>query len=170
MFLETRSQTHPDECFLSNSESIQIDKDGGRFWVSKSTSPEGGAGCCCLTSPLGASVLWFDVWHLSLAAAFKGADPNSRNSFQVLQPPGGGPNLLLGFDEPTEQVVGKNKWLLTSLRHRKKVPCFGPCQQVPSLCKDHLLLVTSHGGRHERSPAPSSFIRALPSSESFILS
>lgn len=72
---------------------------------------------------------------MTTTVTFKGADPNSRNSFQVLQPPGGGPNLLLGFDEPTEQVEGKNKWLLTSLRHRKKVPCFGPCQQVPSLVK-----------------------------------
>ena len=52
---------------------------------------------------------------MTTTVTFKGADPNSRNSFQVLQPPGGGPNLLLGFDEPTEQVEGKNKWLLTSL-------------------------------------------------------
>ena len=44
-----------------------------------------------------------------LATTFKGVDHNSRNSSRVLQPPGGGSNFSLGFDEPTEQRVRKNK-------------------------------------------------------------
>uniref|UniRef100_A0A8C9IU91 Hematological and neurological expressed 1 protein n=1 Tax=Piliocolobus tephrosceles TaxID=591936 RepID=A0A8C9IU91_9PRIM len=40
-----------------------------------------------------------------------GVDPNSRNSSQVLQLPGGGSNFSLGFDEPTEQTVRKNKMI-----------------------------------------------------------
>nr|XP_034366157.1 jupiter microtubule associated homolog 1-like [Arvicanthis niloticus] len=59
---------------------------------------------------------------MATTITFKGTDPNSRNSFQVLQPPNGESNFLLGFDEPREQAVGKNKWPLTSLRHLKKVP------------------------------------------------
>lgn len=58
---------------------------------------------------------------------FKGVDHNSRNSSRVLQPPGGGSNFSLGFDEPTEQRVRKNKMASN---------IFGthlPSQQVPSL-------------------------------------
>lgn len=52
------------------------------------------------TSPLGA---------MTTTTTFKGVDPNSRNSSRVLRPPGGGSNFSLGFDEPAEQPVRKNK-------------------------------------------------------------
>ncbi|XP_055097168.1 jupiter microtubule associated homolog 1 isoform X4 [Symphalangus syndactylus] len=46
---------------------------------------------------------------MTTTTTFKGVDPNSRNSSRVLRPPGGGSNFSLGFDEPTEQPVRKNK-------------------------------------------------------------
>ncbi|XP_068932116.1 jupiter microtubule associated homolog 1-like [Petaurus breviceps papuanus] len=46
---------------------------------------------------------------MTTTTTFKGVDPNGRNSSQVLHPPGGGSNFTLGFDEPTEQPVRKNK-------------------------------------------------------------
>ncbi|XP_051052001.1 jupiter microtubule associated homolog 1-like [Phodopus roborovskii] len=55
---------------------------------------------CQPTSPLSA---------ITTTTTFKGVDPNSRNSSQVLRPPGGGSNFSLGFDEPSEQPVKKNK-------------------------------------------------------------
>ncbi|XP_032757849.1 jupiter microtubule associated homolog 1-like [Rattus rattus] len=44
---------------------------------------------------------------MTTTTTFKGVVPNS--SSQVLRPPGGGPIFSLGFDEPTEQPVRKNK-------------------------------------------------------------
>nr|XP_008511468.1 PREDICTED: hematological and neurological expressed 1 protein isoform X1 [Equus przewalskii] len=46
---------------------------------------------------------------MTTTTTFKGVDPNSRNSSRVLRPPGGGSNFSLGFDEPTEQPVRRNK-------------------------------------------------------------
>ncbi|XP_040845627.1 jupiter microtubule associated homolog 1 isoform X2 [Ochotona curzoniae] len=46
---------------------------------------------------------------MTTTTTFKGVDPNSRNSSRVLRPPGGGSNFSLGFDEPAEQPVRKNK-------------------------------------------------------------
>ncbi|XP_053425331.1 jupiter microtubule associated homolog 1-like [Nycticebus coucang] len=46
---------------------------------------------------------------MTTTTTFSGVNPNSRNSSRVLRPPGGGSNFLLGFDEPTEQPVRKNK-------------------------------------------------------------
>ncbi|XP_003768524.1 jupiter microtubule associated homolog 1 isoform X1 [Antechinus flavipes] len=46
---------------------------------------------------------------MTTTTTFKGVDPNGRNSSRVLRPPGGGSNFTLGFDEPTEQPVRKNK-------------------------------------------------------------
>ncbi|XP_051036449.1 jupiter microtubule associated homolog 1 isoform X1 [Phodopus roborovskii] len=46
---------------------------------------------------------------MTTTTTFKGVDPNSRNSSRVLRPPGGGSNFSLGFDEPSEQPVRKNK-------------------------------------------------------------
>ncbi|XP_062936814.1 jupiter microtubule associated homolog 1 isoform X2 [Cynocephalus volans] len=46
---------------------------------------------------------------MTTTTTFKGVDPNSRNSSRVLRPPGGGSNFSLGFDEPTEQPMRKNK-------------------------------------------------------------
>ncbi|MBZ3885588.1 Hematological and neurological expressed 1 protein [Sciurus carolinensis] len=46
---------------------------------------------------------------MTTTTTFKGVDPNSRKSSRVLRPPGGGSNFSLGFDEPTEQPVRKNK-------------------------------------------------------------
>ncbi|XP_043854701.1 jupiter microtubule associated homolog 1-like [Dromiciops gliroides] len=46
---------------------------------------------------------------MTTTTTFKGVDPNGRNSSGVLHPPGGGSNFTLGFDEPTEQPVRKNK-------------------------------------------------------------
>jgi len=46
---------------------------------------------------------------MTTTTTFKGVDPNSRNSSRVLRPPGGGSNFSLGFDEPAEQPVRRNK-------------------------------------------------------------
>ncbi|KAM9597030.1 jupiter microtubule associated homolog 1 isoform 2-T2 [Trichechus inunguis] len=46
---------------------------------------------------------------MTTTTTFKGVDPNSRNSSRVLRPPGGGSNFSLGFEEPAEQPVRKNK-------------------------------------------------------------
>ncbi|KAL1764361.1 hematological and neurological expressed 1 protein [Sigmodon hispidus] len=46
---------------------------------------------------------------MTTTTTFKGVGPNSRNSSRVLRPPGGGSNFSLGFDEPSEQPVRKNK-------------------------------------------------------------
>ncbi|KAK2490266.1 hypothetical protein MC885_013815 [Smutsia gigantea] len=46
---------------------------------------------------------------MTTTTTFKGVDPNSRNSSRVLRPPGGGSNFSLGFDEPTEQPIRRNK-------------------------------------------------------------
>ncbi|KAK2116463.1 Jupiter microtubule associated 1 [Saguinus oedipus] len=46
---------------------------------------------------------------MTTTTTFKGVNPNSRNSSRVLWLPGGGSNFSLGFDEPTEQPVRKNK-------------------------------------------------------------
>uniref|UniRef100_A0A8P0NM36 Jupiter microtubule associated homolog 1 n=1 Tax=Canis lupus familiaris TaxID=9615 RepID=A0A8P0NM36_CANLF len=46
---------------------------------------------------------------MTTTTTFKGVDPNSRNSSRVLRPPGGGSNFSLGFDEPSEQPVRRNK-------------------------------------------------------------
>ncbi|XP_050837356.1 jupiter microtubule associated homolog 1 isoform X2 [Serinus canaria] len=46
---------------------------------------------------------------MTTTATFSGMDPNGRNSSRVLRPPGGGSNFSLGFDEPKEQPVRRNK-------------------------------------------------------------
>uniref|UniRef100_A0A2I3SVT7 Uncharacterized protein n=1 Tax=Pan troglodytes TaxID=9598 RepID=A0A2I3SVT7_PANTR len=46
---------------------------------------------------------------MTTTTTFKGVNPNSRNISRVLRLPGGGSNFSLGFDEPTEQPVRKNK-------------------------------------------------------------
>uniref|UniRef100_A0A4X2LG11 Jupiter microtubule associated homolog 1 n=1 Tax=Vombatus ursinus TaxID=29139 RepID=A0A4X2LG11_VOMUR len=46
---------------------------------------------------------------ITTTTTLKGVDPNGRNSSRILRPPGGGSNFTLGFDEPTEQPVKKNK-------------------------------------------------------------
>ncbi|XP_028912764.1 jupiter microtubule associated homolog 1 isoform X2 [Ornithorhynchus anatinus] len=46
---------------------------------------------------------------MTTTTTFKGVDPNGRNSSRVLRPPGGGSNFSLGFDEPKEQPVRRNK-------------------------------------------------------------
>ncbi|XP_012863028.1 jupiter microtubule associated homolog 1-like [Echinops telfairi] len=46
---------------------------------------------------------------MTTTTTFKGVDPNSRSSSRVLRPPGGGSNFSLGFDEPAEQPVRRNK-------------------------------------------------------------
>ncbi|XP_007957854.1 jupiter microtubule associated homolog 1 [Orycteropus afer afer] len=46
---------------------------------------------------------------MTTTTTFKGVDPNSRNSSRVLRPPGGGSNFSLGFDEPAEPPVRRNK-------------------------------------------------------------
>ncbi|XP_030142912.1 jupiter microtubule associated homolog 1 isoform X1 [Taeniopygia guttata] len=46
---------------------------------------------------------------MTTTATFSGMDPNGRNSSRVLRPPGGGSNFSLGFDEPQEQPVRRNK-------------------------------------------------------------
>ncbi|XP_044527664.1 jupiter microtubule associated homolog 1 [Gracilinanus agilis] len=46
---------------------------------------------------------------MTTTTTFKGVDPNGRNSSRVLRPPGGGSNFTLGFDEPNEQPVRRNK-------------------------------------------------------------
>uniref|UniRef100_A0A5F9CUB9 Jupiter microtubule associated homolog 1 n=1 Tax=Oryctolagus cuniculus TaxID=9986 RepID=A0A5F9CUB9_RABIT len=75
---------------------------------------------------------------MTTTTTFKGVDPNSRNSSQVLLPPGGGSNFSLGFDEPTEQPVRKNK-MASSI--------FGtPEENPPSWAK-------SAGGREDPEPS-----------------
>ncbi|XP_060108364.1 jupiter microtubule associated homolog 1 isoform X1 [Heteronotia binoei] len=46
---------------------------------------------------------------MTTTTTFKGMDPNGRSSSRVLRPPGGGSNFSLGFDEPKEQPVRRNK-------------------------------------------------------------
>ncbi|XP_061866516.1 jupiter microtubule associated homolog 1 isoform X1 [Colius striatus] len=46
---------------------------------------------------------------MTTTTMFSGMDPSGRNSSRVLRPPGGGSNFSLGFDEPKEQPVRKNK-------------------------------------------------------------
>ncbi|OXB76966.1 UNVERIFIED_CONTAM: hypothetical protein H355_014788 [Colinus virginianus] len=46
---------------------------------------------------------------MTTTTIFSGMDPSGRNSSRVLRPPGGGSNFSLGFDEPKEQPVRKNK-------------------------------------------------------------
>ncbi|KAM8784897.1 jupiter microtubule associated homolog 1 isoform 2-T2 [Rhynchonycteris naso] len=76
---------------------------------------------------------------MTTTTTFKGVDPNSRNSSRVLRPPGGGSNFSLGFDEPTEQPVRKNK-MASSI--------FGtPEENPPSWAK--LAGAKSSGGRED---------------------
>ncbi|XP_047407262.1 jupiter microtubule associated homolog 1-like [Sciurus carolinensis] len=76
---------------------------------------------------------------MTTTTTFKGVDPNSRNSSRVLRPPGGGSNFSLGFDEPTEQPVRKNK-MASSI--------FGtPEENPPSWAKS--AGAKSSGGREE---------------------
>uniref|UniRef100_A0A669QJF8 Jupiter microtubule associated homolog 1 n=1 Tax=Phasianus colchicus TaxID=9054 RepID=A0A669QJF8_PHACC len=47
---------------------------------------------------------------MTTTTIFSGMDPSGRNSSRsVLRPPGGGSNFSLGFDEPKEQPMRKNK-------------------------------------------------------------
>ncbi|XP_014807963.1 PREDICTED: hematological and neurological expressed 1 protein [Calidris pugnax] len=46
---------------------------------------------------------------MTTTTTFSGMDPSGRNSSRVLRPPGGGSNFSLGFDEPKEQPVRRNK-------------------------------------------------------------
>uniref|UniRef100_A0A2K6DC43 Jupiter microtubule associated homolog 1 n=1 Tax=Macaca nemestrina TaxID=9545 RepID=A0A2K6DC43_MACNE len=59
---------------------------------------------------------------MTTTTTFKDVDPNSRNSSQVLQLPGGGSNFSLGFDEPTEQTVRKNKMISNILGTSEENP------------------------------------------------
>ncbi|KAL2297700.1 hypothetical protein Nmel_016255, partial [Mimus melanotis] len=52
---------------------------------------------------------WSGPSAMTTTATFSGMDPNGRNSSRVLRPPGGGSNFSLGFDEPAEQPVRRNK-------------------------------------------------------------
>lgn len=70
---------------------------------------------------------------MTTTTTFKGVDPNSRNSSRVLRPPGGGSNFSLGFDEPAEQPVRKNKMASNIFGTPEENPHLGPSQQVPSL-------------------------------------
>ncbi|XP_062056132.1 jupiter microtubule associated homolog 1-like [Lepus europaeus] len=75
---------------------------------------------------------------MTTTTTFKGVDPNSRNSSRVLRSPGGGSNFSLGFVEPTEQPVRKNK-MASSI--------FGtPEETPPSWAK-------SGGGREDPEPS-----------------
>ncbi|XP_069916444.1 jupiter microtubule associated homolog 1 isoform X1 [Oryctolagus cuniculus] len=80
---------------------------------------------------------------MTTTTTFKGVDPNSRNSSRVLRPPGGGSNFSLGFDEPTEQPVRKNK-MASSI--------FGtPEENPPSWAKS--AGAKSGGGREDPEPS-----------------
>ncbi|XP_053939525.1 jupiter microtubule associated homolog 1 isoform X1 [Cuculus canorus] len=46
---------------------------------------------------------------MTTTTTFSGMDPSGRSSSRVLRPPGGGSNFSLGFDEPAEQPVRRNK-------------------------------------------------------------
>ncbi|XP_005144298.1 jupiter microtubule associated homolog 1 [Melopsittacus undulatus] len=46
---------------------------------------------------------------MTTTTTFSGMDPSGRNSSRVLRPPGGGSNFSLGFDEPKDQPVRRNK-------------------------------------------------------------
>uniref|UniRef100_A0A672UPG8 Jupiter microtubule associated homolog 1 n=1 Tax=Strigops habroptila TaxID=2489341 RepID=A0A672UPG8_STRHB len=46
---------------------------------------------------------------MTTTTTFSGMDPSGRSSSRVLRPPGGGSNFSLGFDEPKEQPVRRNK-------------------------------------------------------------
>ncbi|XP_066472481.1 jupiter microtubule associated homolog 1 isoform X1 [Tiliqua scincoides] len=46
---------------------------------------------------------------MTTTTTYKGMDPSGRSSSRVLRPPGGGSNFSLGFDEPKEQPVRRNK-------------------------------------------------------------
>ncbi|XP_054841222.1 jupiter microtubule associated homolog 1-like [Eublepharis macularius] len=46
---------------------------------------------------------------MTTTATFKGMDPSGWSSSRVLRPPGGGSNFSLGFDEPKDQPVRKNR-------------------------------------------------------------
>ncbi|XP_057599382.1 jupiter microtubule associated homolog 1-like [Hippopotamus amphibius kiboko] len=72
---------------------------------------------------------------------FRGVNLNSRNSSQVLWPPGGRSNFSLGFDEPTEQPVRRNKMASN---------IFGTPENAPSWGK--LAGATSSGGREDSKP------------------
>lgn len=81
---------------------------------------------------------------MTTTTTFKGVDPNSRNSSRVLRPPGGGSNFSLGFDEPTEQPVRKNK-MASSI--------FGtPEENPPSWAK--AAGAKPSGGREDPDPEP----------------
>ncbi|XP_036268041.1 jupiter microtubule associated homolog 1 isoform X2 [Pipistrellus kuhlii] len=80
---------------------------------------------------------------MTTTTTFKGVDPNSRNSSRVLRPPGGGSNFSLGFDEPTEQPLRKNK-MASSI--------FGtPEENPPSWAK--AAGAKPSGGREDPEPA-----------------
>ncbi|KAM7334576.1 jupiter microtubule associated homolog 1 [Alexandromys fortis] len=81
---------------------------------------------------------------MTTTTTFKGVDPNSRNSSRVLRPPGGGSNFSLGFDEPSEQPVRKNK-MASSI--------FGtPEENPPSWAKSAGAKSTTGGREDSESP------------------
>ncbi|CAN0147605.1 unnamed protein product [Rangifer tarandus platyrhynchus] len=67
---------------------------------------------------------------MTTTTTFKGVDPNSRNSSRVLRPPGGGSNFSLGFDEPTEQPVRRNKVASSIFGTPEEKPLPGPSRQA----------------------------------------
>ncbi|XP_006886281.1 PREDICTED: hematological and neurological expressed 1 protein [Elephantulus edwardii] len=77
---------------------------------------------------------------MTTTTTFKGVDPNSRNSSRVLRPPGGGSNFSLGFDEPAEQPVRRNKMASN---------IFGTSEENPSSWAKSTGAKSSSGGRED---------------------